>query len=165
MKKVLLLILLSLFSTHLLSAQTSGPVQGICVQPTQLPLSSSSTGQLTSICNPDPTPTPTPIPTPTPDEGTIGPKYVIVTVTYAPPGSASNVVYSNSTLLGTSLSLSNSFTNDVNVSAQLSSHFSIFGFFKTNFTSTASADLTQETDTSSSVAVNETTTTRTTIRG
>src|ERR1051326_2120478 len=34
--------------------------------------------------------------------GSIGPKYIVLAVTYAPPGSNSNVSYTNSTMLGTS---------------------------------------------------------------
>ncbi|HZU29973.1 MAG TPA: hypothetical protein VFB79_02590, partial [Candidatus Angelobacter sp.] len=153
MKKVLLLMLLSLFSTHVLSAQTSGPVQGICVQPSQMSasLSSSPTGQLTSPCNvpPDPTPTPTPAPTPTPtpESGFVEPKYVVLTVTYAPPGSASSVMYSNSTMLGTSSMISSSFTNGVNVTASITTGFSFFGLFGSHITTTSSAQLSQETDT------------------
>jgi hypothetical protein len=164
-KKVLLLTLLSLFSTHLLSAQTGGPVQTICVQPSQVPLSSSPTGQLTSFCNPPPDPTPTPTPAPTPVSGFVEPKYVVLTVTYAPPGSASSVTYSNSTLLGTSSMISNSFTNGVNVTASITTGFSFFGLFGSSITTTSTAQLSQESDTSSSVALNETTNMSTTIRG
>jgi len=161
-KKVLLLMLLSLFSTHLLSAQ-------VCQIPAQVPLSSSDTGQLTSPCTlpPDPTPTPTPAPTPTPtpDSGFVEPKYVVLTVTYAPPGSASSVTYSNSTILGTSSIISNSFTNDVKVTSSINTGFDLFGLFSNKLTLTSSGQLTQETDTSSSVALSETTNMSTTIRG
>lgn len=132
-------------------------------------LSSSPTGQLTSPCNvpPDPTPTPTPAPTPTPtpESGFVEPKYVVLTVTYAPPGSASSVMYSNSTMLGTSSMISSSFTNGVNVTASITTGFSFFGLFGSHITTTSSAQLSQETDTSSSVAVNETTNMSTTVRG
>ncbi|HYX52782.1 MAG TPA: hypothetical protein VE783_04980 [Candidatus Limnocylindrales bacterium] len=126
----------------------------------------SGVGSLSTICPPpDPTPTPTPAPTPTPITGTIEPKYIVLTVTYAPPGSASNVTYSNSTMLGSSSSVSSSFQNDVNVSASITTGFSLFGLFGGKTTQTASTQLTQETDSSSTVALNETTTTTTTIRG
>ena len=165
-KKTLLSILLCLFSAQLLSAQITGnPTQpGICVQPLQFP--GNAVGQ--PICPPpgDPTPTPTPLPTPTPTTtGTIEPKYVVLTVTYAPPGSASNVTYSNSTMLGNSSSISGSFQNDVNVSASITTGFSLFGLFGGQTTQTASTQLSQETDSTSTVALNETTTTTTTIRG
>jgi hypothetical protein len=75
------------------------------------------------------------------------------------------VTYSNSTMLGTSSSVSSSFQNDVNVSASITTGFSLFGLFGGQTTQTASTQLTQETDSSSTVALNETTTTTTTIRG
>ena len=165
-KKTLLSILLCLFSAQLLSAQITGnPTQpGICVQPLQSPSNSVTS----PICPPpgDPTPTPTPLPTPTPTTtGTIEPKYIVLTVTYAPPGSASNVTYSNSTMLGTSSSVTGSFTNDVSLNASITTGFSLFGLFGGKTTQTASTQLTQETDTTTSVAVNETTNTSTIIRG
>ena len=42
--------------------------------------------------------------------GYVDPKYVVVGVTYAPPGNASSVTYSNSTTLATENSLANTFT-------------------------------------------------------
>jgi len=176
-KKILLSTLICLFSAQLLLAQaTGGPTQGICALNQASPSSSSTqpgtstqSGSLTSTCPPpgDPTPTPTPFPTPTPTPvtGTIDPKFIVLTVTYAPPGSASNVTYSNSTLLGTSSSVTNSFTNDVTVTASITTGFSLFGFFNSSMTNTASTQLSQETDTTSTVAVNETTNMSTTIRG
>ncbi|HWF02314.1 MAG TPA: hypothetical protein VHA06_01430, partial [Candidatus Angelobacter sp.] len=162
--KVLLSAFLCLFAAQLLGAQTiASPHVAACpIQPPAPEFASASPA--VAAC---PTPTPTPIPpqpTPTPVDGVIGPKFIILTVTYAPPGSASSVTYSNSSMLGTSTSVSNSFTNDVNVNASISSGFSIFGF-GVNFTATASTDLSQETDSSSSIAVNETTNSSTQVRG
>jgi len=43
--------------------------------------------------------------------GFINPKYVVVGVTYAPPGSSSSVTYSNTTMVGSTTNISTSFTN------------------------------------------------------
>lgn len=143
----------------------------ICAQPSKvLPKSGLSTGPtgqaITGNCNPGPgpDPSPSPSPTPTPITGFIEPKYVVLTVTYAPPGSASSVVYSNSTLLGTSLSFKNSFSSTVNQTTTVSGGFKIFGI-GFGGSSTSSTQFSQQADTSSSVAVNETTTLSTTIPG
>lgn len=54
--------------------------------------------------------------------GYIDPKYVVVGVTYAPPGPSSNtfVQYTNSTLVGSTVSVTNSFTSGVSSSVSLS---------------------------------------------
>ena len=158
MKKKMLFAVLWLFSVQLLHGQTPCLPQGI-----------STSGPVAADTCPAPSPTPFPTPTPTPSptppvDGVIGPKYIVVTVTYAPPGSLSTVSYMNSTMLGNSVSVSNSFSNDVSLNASITTGFSIFGFGATA-TSTASTELTQETDSSSSVAVNETATTGTIVPG
>jgi hypothetical protein len=43
--------------------------------------------------------------------GLINPKYVVVGVTYAPPGSSSTVTYSNTTMVGSTTNIATSFTN------------------------------------------------------
>ncbi|MBZ5505403.1 MAG: hypothetical protein LAO78_07945 [Acidobacteriia bacterium] len=169
-KKVLLGALLCLFSAQFLNAQQANLNGSACpLPPVTTPIGQGSPALATLAVvgcpGPTPTPTPTPIPTPTPVTGTIEPKYVVLTVTYAPPGASSSVTYSNSTLLGTSSSVTNSFTNDVNLTASITTGFSLFGLFGGQTTQTASTQLTQQTDTSSTVAVNETTNTSTTIRG
>jgi hypothetical protein len=68
-------------------------------------------------------------------------------------------------MLGTSSSVTNSFTNDVNVIASIEKGFSFFGLFNDKITTTASTQLTQETDTTTTVVVNETTNTSTIISG
>ncbi|HEY1936601.1 MAG TPA: hypothetical protein VGJ33_01545 [Candidatus Angelobacter sp.] len=157
--------LLSLLSIKTLSAQVNqSPTPSVCQIPITSPLAAG--GQLTNPCNPppNPTPTPTPIPTPTPVTGRVGPKYVVLTVTYAPPGSGSSVTYSNSTMLGTSLSFNNSFMNTVSTTTTVNTGFKIFGIGFGGSSSTTT-QFTQEEDTSSSVAVNQTTTLSTTIPG
>jgi hypothetical protein len=48
--------------------------------------------------------------------GYINPKYVVLGVTYAPPGPSSNVTYTNSTLVGSTVTTTDSFGTGVNVS-------------------------------------------------
>jgi hypothetical protein len=50
---------------------------------------------------------------PKPDTGFVTPKYVVLSVLYAPPGSSSSVDYGTSTNLGTSTSTSSSFSDSV----------------------------------------------------
>jgi len=163
-KTILLIAALCLCSAQMLVAQINGSPNVIC------PPQNTRTGSLQPLtCPPNPTPTPIPTPSPTPSPtpavgGFIGPKFVVLTVTYAPPGSRSTVTYTNSNMLGTSLSLTNSFTNDVSVSTSVTAGFSIFGLGATT-TSTNSADLTQESDSSSSIALNEASTKSTIIPG
>src|SRR5262249_7051936 len=52
--------------------------------------------------------TPTPTPTPTP-VGNLNPKYIVLSVIYAPPGQKSSVDYGTSTMIGTGASFDNSF--------------------------------------------------------
>jgi hypothetical protein len=99
-----------------------------------------------------------------PISGFISPKFLVLSVLYAPPGSKSKVDYTNSTMLGTSTSISSSFSNMTSESISFTEGFSIFGIGLTT-TETASTAFTQEQDTSSSIAVNETTTDQTTILG
>jgi len=151
-KRIMLVALMFALSVQFLHAQGGGacPVDDVC-DPTPTP-------------TPTPTATPTPIPTPTPGSGSIGPKYIVLAVDYAPPGSKSFVTYGNSTMQGTSLSFSNSFSNAVSLSVSLTTgvHFFIFGG---DFTSTFSNEFTQELDTSSSIAIEETRERTTTVPG
>ena len=169
-KHLLLGIFLAVLSVQLLSAQTCLPPSKVLSSPGVASSSgspSSPTGQaITGGCNPDPTPNPTPTPTPTPTPGFIEPKYVVLTVTYAPPGSGSSVTYSNSTLLGTSLSFSTSFNSSTSQTVSAGGGFKIpiLGI-NIGGSSSSSTTFSQESDSSSSVAVNETTTVSTTIPG
>ena len=91
------------------------------------------------------------------NSGSIDPKYVVVSVAYAPPGSRSSVSYGSSTLIGTSSSISNTFMNTVGVSSTFGGSTGIFGL-GAMVSGTASTSYTQESDTSTSFAVNTTTT-------
>lgn len=53
-------------------------------------------------------------------QGYINPKYVVVGVTYAPPGSNSSVTYANTTSVGNTAQLTNSFQSDVGYSVSVS---------------------------------------------
>jgi len=119
-KSVMLFVLLFAFSVQLLYAQDIKSLR-------------REACPIDDVCDPEPTPTPTPsptpTPTPTPNAGNIGPKYVVASVTYEPPGAASTAVYSNSTLFGSSLSVTESFGSQENVSLTLSHNTGgIFGF-------------------------------------
>lgn len=89
--------------------------------------------------------------------GTLNPKYIVLDVIYAPPGSKSSVSYGHSSTVGTSTSLSDAFTKGTSISASINLQYGIFGGGGTN-TYTASSSYTQESDTSSSIAVQQTTT-------
>jgi len=99
--------------------------------------------------------------------GSISPKYVVLGVIYNPPGPQSFVDYGTSTLLGTSTSLSSSFTNAVSETVTVSvSTNDLFGIDPSSLnlpnagvsTSFSTSD-TQEQDTSSSVMINKTSST------
>src|SRR5581483_5871018 len=99
--------------------------------------------------------------------GTVGwanPKYKIIGVEYAPPGSKSSVTYGANTVVGTSTGVMSTFSSQDQQSVTTSAGFSIFGFGSTE-TSTYSNDYTQEKDTSSSVAVTQTTSSSTGLSG
>lgn len=67
-------------------------------------------------------------PPPTTVTGYIDPKYIVLGVTYAPPGPQSYVTYSNSQTVATTVSLANSFTNTTSYSVSLSINGSMPGF-------------------------------------
>lgn len=122
-----------------------------------------------SCSNPNPPPNPPPPPPPPPITGLVEPKYVVLAVTYAPPGAASTVQYANSTMLGTSTSLMSSFTKGTTQSVTITTGFQlkIGNLFSigSQDKQTTTTSYTQEQDTSSSIAVNQTTSVSTTVRG
>jgi hypothetical protein len=89
--------------------------------------------------------------------GYVNPKYVILGVTYAPPGPQSFVDYSNSTLVGNETDISNSFSSAYTRTVSITSG-AITGFGGGTVSGTSSTGYTQESDTSSSVTVTKTTT-------
>jgi len=84
--------------------------------------------------------------------GTLNPKFIVLSVIYAPPGAQSYVDYGTSTELGTSTTLSNAFTNSTSVSVTIGGS-GIFG----SSSQTASTSFTEEQDSSSSVAISKAT--------
>lgn len=88
--------------------------------------------------------------------GWVNPKYQIIGVMYAPPGSKSTVTYAENSVVGNTTSVSSSFSNLVAESASLSAGGSILGY-TLKVTETESTSYTQEQDSSSSIAVSQTT--------
>ncbi|MBZ5694138.1 MAG: hypothetical protein LAN36_02125 [Acidobacteriia bacterium] len=89
--------------------------------------------------------------------GSLDLKYVILAVTYAPPGQRSTATYGSTTMMGTSTSLAQTFINSTSVSASTTTG-GIFGVGSGTTTTTASHSFTQESDTSSSISLNKTST-------
>jgi hypothetical protein len=90
--------------------------------------------------------------------GFINPKYVIVGVTYAPPGPSSNVTYSNSTFVGNTTTTTGSFTNDNNLTISVSKDigaWSIIGGAAVKLSASSSTDYTQGSNTSSTVTISK----------
>jgi len=92
--------------------------------------------------------------------GFINPKYVVVGVIYAPPGSSSFVQYTNTTTVGSTSTISSSFQNDVGYSVTLSNAVKIPGALPVSggvkLTFTESTDYTQGTSSSTSTSVTQT---------
>ena len=85
--------------------------------------------------------------------GVIFPKYRVVGLTYAPPGSKSTAGYTSGFQSGTNTSMTTTASNEVTVTAKLSTGVDLFGFLGGTVTNTASTGWTQEQDTSSSIAI------------
>jgi hypothetical protein len=90
-----------------------------------------------------------------PVPGYINPKYIVVGVTYAPPGSASSVTYTNSTMVGSSTTISKSFASGVQV--VISESGGIPGVIGGKVTATRSTSYTQTQSSSSTITVTKTT--------
>ena len=84
--------------------------------------------------------------------GYVDPKYMVVGITYAPPGPSSNtfVDYTQSTYVGTTTSFSSSFADGSNTSLTLTMKGGILGVLGGKITSSYSSGVTQTTKTSSS---------------
>jgi hypothetical protein len=87
--------------------------------------------------------------------GYVNPKYVILGVTYAPPGPSSFVDYTDSTLVADQTSLSSSFSSSYNVTISVKGGIS--GWLNGSVTGTSSTTYTQASNSSSSVTVSKTT--------
>ena len=97
--------------------------------------------------------------------GSINPKYKIVGVQYAPPGSMSNVTYGDNTVVGSSTSVASSFSTQVASSISITGGVNIFGLLNGQQTTTYSSSYSQEEDSSSSIAVTQTTSASTGLSG
>lgn len=97
--------------------------------------------------------------------GFINPKYLIASVMYAPPGTKSTVSYGKNTVVGNSTSVTSSFSSTVGESVAISESGGIPGFLSAKITTTESESYTEEQDSSSSIAVNQTTSNSTGLSG
>jgi hypothetical protein len=101
--------------------------------------------------------------------GMINPKYVVVGVTYAPPGSASTVTYANTTMVGSSTNVSTSFTNQTGYTVTVSRNIGIPAGSILNggvtLTTTTSKNYTQGSNTSLTNTVSKATTIQYTTPG
>ena len=70
--------------------------------------------------------------------GYINPKYVVVAVVYAPPGSNSYVDYANSTLVSSTNTVTNTFIDSVDQTVTLTGPGGLFGFLGGTRTTTYS---------------------------
>lgn len=102
---------------------------------------------------------------PTSIQGYINPKYVVVGVTYAPPGNgsattpASTVQYTNTTSVGNTTTIKNSFSNDAGFSVSMSGSNKVSAgwFLSGDFTVTAteSTDYTQGSSSSKTTTISK----------
>jgi sugar lactone lactonase YvrE len=91
--------------------------------------------------------------------GFINPKYVVVGVVYAPPGSSSSVTYTNTTSVGDTTTIASSFTSDVgySVSEAIGIGIPAGGITKggVNLTFTESTDYTQGSNSSQTLTISK----------
>ena len=85
--------------------------------------------------------------------GYVGPKYIVVGVTYVPPGPSSFVQYSTSSFFGTTTSLSNSLSAGVSFSTSVTGGGSILKVLSGTITQTVSGSAMQTSTDSSSITV------------
>ena len=97
--------------------------------------------------------------------GSIYPKYQVVGLTYAPPGSKSTVTYSNGFLQGTATSNGSSWKNVLGVKVQVTTGADLFGILSGKSTEVASANWTQTGGNTSSLSIQQTLTSGLTVDG
>lgn len=90
--------------------------------------------------------------------GYINPKYVVVSVVYAPPGGNSFVNYSTSNLVSNTQTVTHTFSNSVTKSVSVTSPGGIFGFFGGTRSTSSSTTLTQQSQDATSVTASYTNT-------
>ncbi len=86
-------------------------------------------------------------------DGVVNPKYVIVGVTYAPPGPNSYVQYTATTLVGNTTTLSSSFSANESLSVSVGSSGGVKGWSNGQVTGTTSTAFTQAYSNSSAITV------------
>lgn len=92
-----------------------------------------------------------------PVQGYINPKYMIVGLTYAPPGSQSSATYTNSVSVGNTTTINSSFTNQTSVSVSVTAQGKIPAFADGKATGTYTNTYGQTSSTSNTVTVTKTT--------
>ena len=97
--------------------------------------------------------------------GWVRPKYLVVGLTYAPPGSKSTAVYSNGFVNGTSQSNMSTFISTVTTKEVDTFGFGIKGVVSGSATDTESSTYTQEQDNTNSITIAETNATGLTVPG
>jgi hypothetical protein len=101
--------------------------------------------------------------------GYINPKYAVVGVIYAPPGSQSFVTYSNTKLVSNTTTITNTFLNSITKTVKVTTPDSppipLLGFLNASQTQTQSSTLTQQSKDSTSVTANYTNTQGLTLFG
>ena len=97
--------------------------------------------------------------------GTINPKYIVIGVEYAPPGSSSNVSYTNNTTVGSTTTTSSSFNLNTSTSVSFSATANLAGSFSAGQTYTVSSSYAQQSGTSDAVTVSQTVSNRTGLNG
>src|ERR1700722_10383028 len=85
--------------------------------------------------------------------GWIEPKWQVVGITYAPPGSKSTATYTSGFLSGTATSNTRTFKNTESVSDKITGGFNLFGFFDGGSTSTVAANWSQQQGSSTSIGI------------
>jgi hypothetical protein len=88
--------------------------------------------------------------------GYINPKYAVLAVVYAPPGSQSNVDYTNSKSVSNTSTLTGTFINGVNITVKVTTSGGIFGFLGGSRTTTSSTTVMQQSQDSKSVTASYT---------
>jgi len=89
--------------------------------------------------------------------GYINPKYLIVGVTYAPPGSQSSVTYTYSLLVGSNTTINNSFSDQTTLKVSVTASGGIGGFDHGQATGSFTNSYTQMSSSSNAVTINKTT--------
>lgn len=85
--------------------------------------------------------------------GYVNPKYIVVGVTYAPPGTSSTVQYTKSTFLGKTSTLSSSFSSSNSVTATLSNEVGIKGWASGHISVSSGYSYTQAVMNSQTIAI------------